>query len=182
MAAEQSDLSQTLIRTVKSLAVHLVFAALLMGLIWWKTSAFTDASDSLRTDFAQEDVMATLDIVRSNLWEWSLDSLFASFILSSLFIALAQRRHPRNPIEGGSRKGLWGGLLLGAIIIVGGLWWQTISKAEVQTQLMSGNYLTAVASVTLGTIIAYWLATALAVTITMKPSVPLSGPLPTFWN
>jgi hypothetical protein len=182
MAAEQSDLSQTLIRIVKSLGIHGLFAAILTGLIWWKTSAFTDASDGFRTDFSQEDVMATLDIVRGNLWEWSLYGLAASFILSALFLSIAQRRHPRNPIEGASHKGLWGGLLLGAIIIVGGLWWQFISQAEVQTQLMSGNYLTAVIGVTLGTIIAYWIATALAVTITMKPSVPLSGFLPTFWN
>ncbi len=182
MAVQTNDLSETIVRIGKSLAIHLPIAAIVMGLIYWLTSNFTDASEDLRANYDPQAVMDTLQLVRSSLWEWLVIALIVSFLCSALFIAAAQRRHPRNPSEGASRKAMWVALMLAMLVATGVLWWLYVSQAEVQVQLMGGNYSGAVTLVGIGTMLAYYLSTALAVTVTMKPSVPASGVLPTFWN
>ena len=187
MADARSDGTETIVRIGKSLAIHLLAAVLIVAVIYLVTNDFEDASTGERRRFADaEDMQASIAIVlataRGLMMRWALFSLSGGFVLSGLFLSVAQRRHPRNPSEGASRLPLWIGLLVVLLVLCFGFWWQQVSLGDVSTLLMPAGYLSALTAGTIGTLLAFYLATALSVVRTMKPSVPLSALLPSFWN
>ncbi|MEG3180077.1 hypothetical protein [Sphingomonas sp. LT1P40] len=187
MREARNEIGDILIRIGKALLIYLVIGAALLGLIFWLTSDFESASLMLRAQFAdaedaQTSVMVILDQARLHLVYWMLTSLAASLICASLFLSFAQSRRPRNAIEGGSYKARWIALLIVALSLSVLCWWQFVSVADVAGALVSKSYVLVLVCVGLGNLLAYYLATGLAVTMTMKPSVPMGTLLPNSWN
>ena len=181
-------MGDTVMRIGKSLFVHILIAVILIGTIWWMTSSFEDASQLLRDQYkdAADDgatVLGYVDQARGSLIEWCGISCVISFLFSSLFISLANNKHPRGYEEGGRMAPMWAGLFVATIAGVGILWWQYASFEAVGQWLVSANYLICVAATVAGILIAYFLATAVGVKLTMKRSVPLAElVIPDGWN
>ncbi len=183
MAVARSDMAETIIRCGKALVIHALVLALALLLVWLLTSHYTDANDSVRSQYSDpQSVASLLDIARGQLFSWSCACSGIGFLAACLFIGVAQRRHPASPAEGGSQLWLWVLLFLALLLFTAISWYPAVYSAGAGASLTPGSYLLAVITVGAGALLGYFLATALTVTLTMKPSVPLAGLLPTFWN
>lgn len=175
------------VRAGKALAVFLVFALILVGVAWSVTNSFDSASLQLRTRFedAPDPLLAVtrfLEGARYQLIQWIVYASIVSWICASLFLIRAEQHPARNRKEGGERLVSWIVLLLLILVFNAAIWYGTVSAENVAGVLLSDGYLTVVSLTFILLPLAYWLSTALAVKLEMRPSVPLSGPLPTFWS
>lgn len=175
----------TLVRVGKSLAVHLVFAALLYGLALWVLGNFDNASLTMREQYDSNEVLQLLGAAKSKVIGWFMLSLAFSWLFSSLFLAVCQRRKAvvRGHAEGRRSMPLWIILFVLMLAATAFLFWRQVSLADVAQMLLDSKYLLLTSVGFVVPMIAYWLATGLAVTITLKPAVPLAESLlPEFWN
>lgn len=160
-----------------SLLVHLGFvllAALLLYLVGRDQSAV-----SLMVRDRLFDRAASLDLIRADiLWQamqWLFRSAAVSWILSSLWLVAADRYMPRTPLEGTHRQGLWVGLLLLNIGFTALFCWWLLLDRGVRPLLAPSTLTLDMVIVGLAVLLAYYFATALAVKVAMRPSVPLAG-------
>lgn len=165
-----------------ALLVHLGIGLLAWLLIYLIGSDETALTTVIRTDYADRPEM--LDSIRSDavaqLVQWLVRSLAVSWLLSSIWLVVAQRTRPTGPAEGASRQGLWVVLLLVALAAMAWFGWSLVYASSVSTELASSILTSATAIVALATLLAYYLATGTNVKATMRPSVPLGGILPSF--
>lgn len=181
-------MGETVVRIGKSLLIHVLVGLAVLATIWFMADAFEDASLALQAKYAEADdmgasVMNELGEARGHLLAWGILALTISWLSSSLFIALAQNRGARGYSEGGSLFATWIGLfiftMLGAVVA----WWRQVSLLDIGSLVASTNYSISLVIGFIGTALAYYLATGVAVRLSMKPSVPLSDVLlPKFWN
>lgn len=180
-----STSGQVLVRMGKAAAIYLVFAGLLYALALYLLGNFDNASQAVREQYEANEVLVLLGATRSKVIGWFMASLAASWLLSSLFLAIAQRRKQvvRSTAEGRRSMPLWIALFLLALGLTTFFWWRQVSLADVAQMLLDGKYLLLVTTGFVANMLAFWLATGLAVTITLKPAVPLAESLlPEFWN
>lgn len=175
------------VRIGKGLIVHIVFAALSVGLIWMLLNSFDDASQSLRDQFADaadngESVLAYLADARGRLIEWAVSVLAVGWILSALFVSVACRFAPSGYEQSTAKASLWWGLGIAMVIAGSTMFWFMIVNAQVLLNVDAGNIWLIVATVALLALIGFFLATAIGVKLAMKRSVPLSGIIPDSWN
>lgn len=184
MAVEQeSNFGAFLVRAVFALIIHLVLAALLFGIVVWLTSDTASVHpDVLREVQGQSDSQQSIEFAledaRGALLQWAMWSLATGFAASAIFLFAAQQQLPRIPSEERALSGLWAGLFIVGVIASVVVWWLGVADAGVDALIVSGSYFGCSAAGFFGVVIAYYLATALCVKPTMKPSVPLSAPLP----
>jgi hypothetical protein len=188
MARSQSDIdrgnnSEALIRAVIAFLVHLALAIVAVAVIYWMTKDFEDASELVRNtvgsdENAESGALAYLAEARADLLAWLLGSMLASWLASSLFLALAQRHEPRIDSEARKMFGLWGVLLILTLGLSALIWWRRVSLVEAGGMLISSNYITIIATGVVATFLGYYLVTGMAVKPTMKPSVPGASVLP----
>jgi hypothetical protein len=184
-------LNEIIVRAGKSLAVHLLMGAMFYGLALWLMGSYESANEALRTRAETEgwenpaaSIEALLGTARNSMIGWFMISLIVSWLCSSLFLAFAQRRQPhtRNGREGGQALPVWILLFVLSIVACAVLWWRD-GITNLAAMVVDMNYLLLVSAGYLGVVLAYWLGSGLAVTITLKPSVPLANSLlPRFWN
>ncbi|MEY4953654.1 MAG: hypothetical protein RL299_2078 [Pseudomonadota bacterium] len=175
----------TLVRVGKSLAVHLVFAGLLYGLALYVMGNFDNASLTMREQYDSNEVLQLLGAARSKLIGWYMLALAFSWLLSSLFLAISQRRMAvvRGHAEARRSMPLWIVLFVLVIAVTGFVFWRQVSLTDVAQMLLDSKYLLLTTIGFVVPMIAYWLACGLAVTITLKPAVPMAESLlPEFWN
>lgn len=176
---------QTLVRIGKVFAIHLVFAGLLYGLALYVMGNFDNASLAIREQYDSNEVMQLLGAAKSKMIGWYVAAMAGSWLLASLFVAIAQRRRliVRAASEARGSMGLWFALFVLALGLTAFFFWRQITLADVAQMLLDGKYLL---MVTLGFVVqmlAFWLSSGLAVTVTLKPAVPLAESiLPDFWN
>lgn len=175
------------VRAGKALAVFLFVALILLGVAWSFTSSFDGASLELRTRFEDAPdpivpVTRFLEGARYQLFQWIISASFASWICASIFLIRAEQHPARDAREGRGRLVLWILLLILVFAFIGAIWYATVGTENVAGILLADGYVMVVALTFILLPLAYWLATALAVKIEMRPSVPVSGPLPTFWS
>ena len=78
---------------------------------------------------------------------------------------------------------LWIVLFVLVIVATGFVFWRQVSLTDVAQMLLDSKYLLLTTIGFVVPMIAYWLACGLAVTITLKPAVPMAESLlPEFWN
>ena len=186
-----SPISEIIVRAGRSLAVHLLMGLMLYGLALWLMGSYESANEALRTRAETEgwenptaSIAALLGTARNNVIGWFMVSLVVSWLCSTLFLAIAQRRRPltRNGREGAQALQVWIVLFALSIVACAALWWRD-GITNLSTIMVDRNYLLLVLAGHLGVVLAYWLGSGLAVTITLKPSVPLANSLlPRFWN
>src|SRR5688500_5860367 len=110
---DRSNGSETLIRSVIAFLLHLLLGAVAVAVLYWLTANFEDASETLRASVgtaedAEASVLAYLAEARSSLFGWAIGSMAASWLASTLFIAIAQRHEPRFDREAKQKFGIWG--------------------------------------------------------------------------
>ena len=160
-----------------SFVLHLVFGLLAFGLVFLFTKEFGNASEELLlvlvdAEDQEMQVMAFLTEARNQLGEWVGPVMGVSFLLSVLFLGLAQQTMPSTPAEAKSKFGLWVGLLVLLFIIAAAWWWFAVGSPEAGYALVFGNYALIVISTFLLMLLGYFLSTAVFVKSTMVPSVP----------
>ncbi len=166
-------------RILGSLGVHLVLGGIALALVYYLTSHLEDASETLRgsvdgTEDAQTSIMTYLASAQQDLMQWTLFCFGFGWLLSCLFLLLANRDNPASENQGARKLGVWAGLLFILIAYVGLIWWRQLSMPDVAASIMFGNYATALAVGIVATLLAFWLGSALFVKKSMKPSVPLA--------
>lgn len=177
--------AESVLRIGKSLAVHIVIGVLLYGLAVYLLGSFDAASDTLREQYEETEVMQLLASTRSTLIGWFVVALIISWVGSSIFLITANWMRKDVRIASDGRKALpaWIILFLISIAMTTFVWWREVSLGDVAAMLLDGNYLTLVTAGQVGTALAFWLGTGLAVALTLKPSVPLAQTLlPNMWN
>lgn len=175
----------TLVRAGTSLAVHAAFGVIVIAAVLLSSHGEAAMNRQLRGNYPDspfDDIAYLLDQPRHELLIWGAVSLVAGWLASIWFLRQAELLRPRSPAEGAALRGLWFGMLIAtlAVTAAGFVYWVILAKLE-------GFFATppltvAELAVGLGTPLAFWLATGLAVTLTVKPSVPLGGLLPATWN
>ncbi|HYI40306.1 MAG TPA: hypothetical protein VE053_08310 [Allosphingosinicella sp.] len=181
-------MGETIVRIGKALLIHLLIGAGVLATIWFMADTFGDASLALQNDYAEAadggaSVLNELGDARGQMLKWAILALSFSWLFSSLFVALAQRRAARGYSEGGSMFAAWIGLFIVTILAAVAAWWRQVSLLDIGTLIASNNYAISLVTGFIGTALAYYLATGLAVRLPLKRSVPLADVLlPNFWN
>lgn len=173
-----------IIRIGKAVLVHLVLMAIAYGALLMLLGDFDSASDTVRDTYDEAGVMQQLAAARAQLLAWYLGGLIVSLIASAVFLFAAQqaRAKVRSASEGRRSLPLWIVLFLVVAVLTGFVWWRQVSIPSVAALVLDSDYLWLVTLGSLFPLLAYWLSTGLAVTITLKPSVPGAGLLPRMWN
>lgn len=174
-----------IVRAGRALSVHLLFAALLYGFAVFFTGNFENATVAVREQYESNDVMRLLGAVQSKIVSWYFTALGASWLYAALFISMAQNREGRvrSDSEGRRYMPLWIGLFILVLVTTGLFFWLQISSGDVAATMVNGKYLMLAVMGFVASSLSFWLATGLAVTITLKPAVPLAEILlPSFWN
>ncbi len=177
--------AESVLRIGKSLAVHIVIGVLLYALAVFLLGNFDAASDTLREQYEETEVMQLLASTRSTLISWYVIALVISWACSAIFLIVANLKRKSVRIASDGRKALpiWIILFLVSIALTTFVWWREVSLGDVASMLLDGNYLALVTAGQVGTALAFWLGTGLAVALTLKPSVPLAQTLlPNMWN
>jgi hypothetical protein len=173
-------MNSTLIRLFWSLLIHAAVLALAVTLIYFLGGGQDAVAESVRERYA--DRPAQLEAIRSDsVWQmirWCIYALAASWIFSGLWLLLAERHMPRTPREGAQKQGLWVMLLIASLVAMAILGWANVFRHNVQSDLAADTLTTGMLVVGLSTFLAYFLATAMSVKTTMRPSVPFAGLLP----
>jgi heme/copper-type cytochrome/quinol oxidase subunit 4 len=181
-------MGETVVRIGKALLIHVLIGIAVLGTIWFMADVFEDASLELQTRYQGANdngasVLNELGYARSSMVSWAITALALSWLSSSLFIFLGQRRAARGYAEGGSLFATWIGLFILALIAATTAWWRQVSLLDIGTLIASSNYAKSLVAGFVGTALAYYLATGLAVRLSLKRSVPLADVLlPNFWN
>lgn len=170
-------MSSQLMKIFWSLLVHLGFVLLAVALLY--LVGRDQSAVSLLVRERLTDKAASLELIRADvLWQvllWLFKAAAVSWILSSLWLIIAERHMPRTPIEGSHRQGLWVALLLVDIGFLAWLCWAGILGQAVRLDFAPKTLTLDLIIVGLGVVLAYYFATALAVKVAMRPSVPLAG-------
>lgn len=181
-----SQSAAIIVRAGKALSIHLLFAGLLYGIAVFVTGNFDNANLNVRNQYIDsKDVMRFLAAVQDKIVGWYFTALGASWLIAALFISFAQRREDRvrSDAEGRESMPLWIGLFVLFLAAAGFFFWLQISLGGVAAMLVDGKYLMLTVIGFVGSGLAFWLATGLTVTISLKPAVPLAETLlPSFWN
>ena len=160
-------------------AIHLVFALLIMGLVFFFTSSFDDASEQLllqlgEAEDAEAQVLSYLSTARGELMTWVFPVLGIGWLASIVFLIRAEMAMPGTPREGAAHKGFWTILMLVAMIMGVVMWYINLSVPQVGYALQSGNYAIILFSGFAAILLAYFFSTALFVKKSMRASVPLA--------
>ncbi|MBY8825524.1 hypothetical protein [Sphingomonas colocasiae] len=182
MAEQRGTTGAWIIRSGKAFVIHALVGLVVAGIAYWMTMGFDAASQKTQADYDPESVAILLATARVKLWSWYAVSFLVSWVAATIFLLVTNTMYARNRVEGRARLAAWVLLLLVVLGIALFFWWRLLALQEVGTVILPGNYSTALGAGFIGVILAYWLASAMTVTITMRPSVPLSDRLPTVWN
>ena len=171
----------------KSLLIHVLVGAVAFAIAWYLSSTFDDATQTLRSQFEDSpdpltSVMLTLELARWKVVQWILVGFTASWIASTFFLVRAEKHPARREEEGAQQLVTWLVMCAAAMLCTGLAWYTNLSLEQVAAVIASQNYMITVASGFVLAALAYWLSTGLSVKSVMRPSVPLSGLLPRFWN
>lgn len=177
--------ADSVVRSGKSLAVHIVFALLLYALASLLLSHFDTASEAMREQYEETEVLQLLAGARATIVGWYVAALAISWLCSTVFLVTANLKRPHVRSKSDARKAMpvWIAMFVVAIVATAFLWWRQVSLADVASTLLDDDYLLLATAGYVGTALAFWLGTGLAVALTLKPSVPMaSTALPEIWN
>jgi hypothetical protein len=107
------------------------------------------------------------------------------YFVYNLFISIAQSREGSVRSDAEARRYMphWTGRFILFLVTSGLSFWLQISLGNVAATLINGKYLMLAVVGFAASSLAFWMATGLAVTISLKPAVPLAEMLlPSFWN
>lgn len=172
-------------RVMKSFFLHLALLLATLGLIWLIVQGQDALSPAVRMRFQGRSAQALLTLVddeRGRLMSWCFIGFLMSWIASSLFLAVAERARPASEAEARRKIGLWSLMLFAVIAFLIFTAWLNLIDAGTSASLASGTFTTALLVGGIGTILAYYLATALMVRQVMRPSVLLASAFPTIWS
>jgi hypothetical protein len=167
-------------RVFWSLLIHMGFILTATVLVYFLGGSENALLEAVRTQYADDP--ATLEEIRSAaVWkiiDWIVLSLAVSWILSSIWLLLAESQRPRSYQEGGSRRGLWVIFLVISLAAMTFIGWVVIWGNHVQGDLASAVLTASMLILGVSVLLVYWVATAVSVKTVMRPSVPLSNLLP----
>jgi len=163
-------------RIALSTGVHICLAILAVAVIWLLTKGDASLVPALRDRLFNDP--DTLGRVRSDavghMMLWAALSLAGSFLLSSLWVSIAERTMPIDDHQARSRSGSWAGILLLLVFwffVIGFIQiWRTSTHLDMNLKtIVIGGLIT----LTL-TCLAYYAGTFVAVKRAMRPSVPFA--------
>jgi hypothetical protein len=172
-------------RIAKSLGVNILFLLLALGAVYLLVRGADSLSETSRLALRLASA-ASLDIrvgdARSQLMVWTLAIFVISWLTSSLFLLSAEQARPITREDGKQRMGMWAAMLMLTLGMVGFVAWFTLFHTSVNALLSLYTFGSTIALCVVLNLLAYYLATALAVKRTMRPSVPLGEAMPSFWS
>lgn len=170
----------SLIRVFWSLLIHLAWLAVGIGILYLAGGSETSLNEVTRSQYS--DSPAVLDDIRGEAqWQlvyWLSLALSVSWVLSGIWLLIADRQRPRTPLEGGSKRGLWVILLIATLFIMAFIGWSRVWRTAIQVDLAAGMLAAGVLTVSLSVFFAYFTSTGISVKPVMRPSVPFSNLLP----
>lgn len=178
-------MAATLQRITKAFAVHLLLLIAALGVVYLAVHGQESLSAAVRTQYegqAEEVMLQMVADARGRIMFWCLTIFITSWLASAVFLAVAERTQPTNIVQAASRRGLWSGLFILLVVIAGVLTWIPMFAREVSSDLASGSFTASLVAGSFLTLLAFYLATALAVKAAMRPSVPGATALPDFWS
>jgi magnesium-transporting ATPase (P-type) len=174
-----------MMRVIKSFFLHLLILLAALGLVYLIVAGQESLSPELRLRYQGRPPAVLLGLVenaRGTLMMWVFTCFLVSWLSSSLFLAMAERSRPANEREAANKKGLWAGMLVVTLAAIAFTAWLNLIEPGVSIALASGTFMTALLVGGILAVLAYYLATALAVKLVMRPSVPLATAMPSFWS
>lgn len=178
--------TEAMTRAFKALVTHVVIGVIVIGAILFVCQGRVAVNPRLLADYpdaAPEVVLQFLYDARYRLILWACQALSISWLTASWFLYHAQAARARDPeTEGASRTPAWAALLFVTIIACSLAGWWLVWWPDYSANLAPDRLLVSIAFVGIGTILAFWLATGLAVARVMRRSVPGSGVLPDLWS
>jgi hypothetical protein len=173
-------MNKLLVRIFLALLLHVAFLALVIALLMYLGGNEDAVSDVVRARLADDPTQ--IDAIRGDaVWQlvqWSIYALGIGWLISGLWLAAAERQKPCTPSEGAGKQALWVVLLFVALGALAVTCWVTVFKRDVEVDLTSSMLTYAMLIVSAATLLAYFVATAICVKSTMRPSVPFSEFLP----
>jgi hypothetical protein len=177
--------ADTVLRSGKSLGVHIIVALLLYTFETILLNDFATASDTLREQYEETEVLQLLDGAQSAFVSWYIAALAVSWVCSTAFLLAANLKRADVRSHSDARKAMpaWITLFVVTLAAAAILWWRQVAHADVSALLLHNAYLQLVTVGYVGVLLAFWIACGLAVALTLKPSVPMAAAiLPKFWN
>lgn len=175
-------MNSTLLRIFWALLINAGVLALAGLLIYFLGQGQDVVADETRRQYA--DQPSVLEAIRTeSVWRlitWCILALAASWILSSVWLWIAERHRPATPAEGAAKLGAWMLMLIATLVAMAVIGWSVIWRNNVQLDVAAGTLTLGMVVVGIATFLGYYLGTAMSVKTTMRPSVPLSGGLPNF--
>jgi magnesium-transporting ATPase (P-type) len=170
-------------RIGKSFFINALFLLIALGLVFILVRGVDALSEDVLRRYETPNARLTIvSDTRSTMMIWCLVIFLTSWITSSLFLVSAERVRPDNRAQGASRLGLWVLLLIVTVAIVAFDVWFSLFRNSILVYLETDAFGPALVGGILLSLLAYYLATGLAVKRTMRPSVPFGEALPTFWS
>ena len=175
-------MNSTMRRIFWSLLIHAGVLALAGLLIYFLGQGQDVVAEETRRQYADQPSVLE-DIRAESVWKlitWCILALATSWILSSIWLWIAERQRPTTPAEGAAKLGSWVLMLISALLAMAIIGWSVIWRNNIQLDVAAGTLTQGMVIVGIATFLGYYLGTAMSVKTTMRPSVPLSGGLPNF--
>jgi magnesium-transporting ATPase (P-type) len=167
-----------LARIGKCVLLNGVIGGAAAGLTFKLSSGFASASEKLRQEFADasdggESVLTALEQARVSLLMWSGSVALIVALAAALLIVHSQSQEPRDYDEATAQQGKWWLMFLVVLALMGLVWWQKASTANVGWMLVTSNYAVICVTIFLCAVLAFYLSTALFIKRSMVRAVPL---------
>jgi hypothetical protein len=169
-----------LIRIFSTLVVHVIAFLIMLLLVYAMFAGQDSMSDLLRNQYS--DSPESIELIRSaTMWRVIVaDALVLawSWIISSLWLLMAERQRPSDPVEGASMKPIWVIFLIIVLVGYASISWWMVWRSSAAIEIAPSVFSTTAIAAFFATFLAYFLGTAISVKTVMRRSVPLSGLVP----
>ncbi len=168
------------IRVFWTLVVHVIVFLVLFGLLYFMFGGQDAMSDQLRNQYS--DNPDALDSIRSaTMWRIIRAGALImswSWIMSALWLLIAERQRPSTPAQGASMTAAWVIFLVVTLIGYTAMSWWVVWRSTASIDLAPWVFSTGAIVIFFAAFLAYYFGTAISVKTVMRPSVPLSGLIP----
>ena len=163
-------------RVALSVAVHLLGALLGVGLIWLLMRSDSSLATSLieRMINSPGALQRVREEAMGHVWLWCAVSVSAAFVLSTIWIVLAERASPVDDREARSMTASWAGMFIFTIAAFAAIGYLQIVGSGISAFVNAKAIAIGGIACLVITCVAYYVGTLIGVKKTMRPSVPFA--------
>ena len=164
-------------RVALSTTIHIVGAALGLGLIWLLMGNESSLSASIVQRMINDPnaLQQIREESRGHVWLWCIAAVAISFVLSSVWIVLAERTSPLDESQARSQRGSWAGLFVLTVIAFAAVGYFQVVGSGLSAFVNAGSVAIGGIACLVITCAAFYLGAFFGVKRTMRPSVPFAS-------